>query len=762
MGKIVEKKRKKKGRPSLLDLQRRSIKQQEEQLQKQQQQQEQQKQLRKTHKFDNPNPNSTTTPLRRSTRRNPNPDLTPPPSDAGEDGEDEEDQLSGKRREKQLKFVLKLPNSSLNSGSLNSGSDSNVEDDNTATTNRRKRKANAIRDGSGHEKHGKVQNHESATNLANNDTHQGVKSDDGPSTPLPDKKLLLFILDRLQKKDTYGVFAEPVDPEELPDYHDVIEHPMDFSTVRKKLTSGTYANLEQFERDVFLICSNAMQYNSPDTIYFRQARSIQELAEKNFENLRQDSDDNEPEPKIVRRGRPPTKNLKKTVGKSSLEHATSEVSGATLATGVENPNQSNYDLRRGTPLEKYGSNDSLGRSFHGSSPGEVYISWSADRLARTDQITGSSLKGIPVKHGKKQVILNESRRSTYTQSYSTTGRQESSTLGIFSGERKLLIPVGLHTEYGYARSLARFAAKLGPVAWRVASKKIERCLPSGVKFGPGWVGEDEVVAQRPLVQPLLVTVSQPLPPQHLSQPGNSSSAAALGAMEPNSNKPLVNPESDGLAENHVASHQPSSDGHSSKPPSLSVATTASTVASSPIVASSSKGPSLGITKAVKGFSPHTALNVSNSSLGILRPGPPLQVHQNSMLQHRMNGANGTFAFNVLAQMGKLNGISCPTGLNLQPHSVQGTTSKMEGNYASPPTVENNSNSEKVKKLEKSKAAAPSDCLPNSGLPQPSRHSLLLQQMSESVPPDLNVRFQLPGSPGSGRADSMQPDLALQL
>lgn len=34
---------------------------------------------------------------------------------------------------------------------------------------------------------------------------------------------------------------------QLPDYHDIIEHPMDFSTVRKKLDGGAYANLEQFE-----------------------------------------------------------------------------------------------------------------------------------------------------------------------------------------------------------------------------------------------------------------------------------------------------------------------------------------------------------------------------------------------------------------------------------------------------------------------------------------------------------------------------------
>lgn len=34
---------------------------------------------------------------------------------------------------------------------------------------------------------------------------------------------------------------------QLPDYHDIIKHPMDFGTVRKKLDDGEYSNLEQFE-----------------------------------------------------------------------------------------------------------------------------------------------------------------------------------------------------------------------------------------------------------------------------------------------------------------------------------------------------------------------------------------------------------------------------------------------------------------------------------------------------------------------------------
>ncbi|KAL7250309.1 hypothetical protein ACSBR1_012337 [Camellia fascicularis] len=60
--------------------------------------------------------------------------------------------------------------------------------------------------------------------------------DSEPTTPLPDKK-----------KDTYGVFSEPVDPNELPDYHEIIERPMDSRTVRKKLEEGRYSNLDEFQ-----------------------------------------------------------------------------------------------------------------------------------------------------------------------------------------------------------------------------------------------------------------------------------------------------------------------------------------------------------------------------------------------------------------------------------------------------------------------------------------------------------------------------------
>ncbi|XP_066329847.1 histone acetyltransferase gcn5-like [Miscanthus floridulus] len=63
------------------------------------------------------------------------------------------------------------------------------------------------------------------------------------TTPWPDRKAMGMILEKLQKKNTYGVFAEPVDLEELPDYHDVIEHPMDFGTILPGMRIACSSNL---------------------------------------------------------------------------------------------------------------------------------------------------------------------------------------------------------------------------------------------------------------------------------------------------------------------------------------------------------------------------------------------------------------------------------------------------------------------------------------------------------------------------------------
>ncbi|CAA7410703.1 unnamed protein product [Spirodela intermedia] len=451
----MEKKRKKKGRPSLLDLQRRSLR-----LQKQLLQQE--------HQENKGNANPSPSPYLRFHSSNPSHGTSDGSPFHGVDGGrgEEDEESSGQGREKKLKLVLRLHENddgdsragdsrAKNSHSDGSASESNVEGE----ASRKKRKIDAVRgDESLREKTGR----QNPSSKATDRLHEGA-SDSGPTTPLPDEMLLVFVLDRLQKKDTYGVFSEPVDPSELPDYHEIIAHPMDFSTVRKRLSDGYYANLEMFEADVFLICSNAMRYNAPDTIYFRQARSIQELARKDFENLRQESsDDSEPETKSTKRGRPPSKNGTKKAGGRPAE-------------------RSFYDLSRGVTLTDGGdSSHDLAKNGHGLKGGD----WMTERLDRNGD--SGSVKGALMRPGKKVPVLDENRRHTYEppQLYP-------SVLATFDGEKRQLVPVEIRIEHAYARSLARFAANLGPAGWEIAARQIAKVLPLGTKFGRGWVGEQD-------------------------------------------------------------------------------------------------------------------------------------------------------------------------------------------------------------------------------------------------------------------------------
>ncbi|XVE80409.1 hypothetical protein DITRI_Ditri14bG0137300 [Diplodiscus trichospermus] len=291
------------------------------------------------------------------------------------------------------------------------------------------------------------------------------------------------------RKDTYGVYAEPVDPEELPDYHDVIEHPMDFSTVRKKLGNGSYSTLEQFESDVFLICSNAMQYNAPDTIYHKQARAIQELAKKKFDKLRIDVERSEKDSRIEQKTKPNFL-AKKQTKKPLCEPVGSDFSsGATLATAGDIQNSS--ITIQANACERPSHTDVL---VEGNSSLADY------NLEKTEEL--SSGKGLLSKFGKRSSTLDDNRRATYNISNQPVVKSES-IFTTFEAEIKQLVAVGLQAEFSYARSLARFAATLGPVAWKVASRRIEQALPMGCKFGRGWVGEYE-----PLPTPVLTIESR--------------------------------------------------------------------------------------------------------------------------------------------------------------------------------------------------------------------------------------------------------------
>ncbi|EMS62509.1 Transcription factor GTE9 [Triticum urartu] len=102
---------------------------------------------------------------------------------------------------------------------------------------------------------------------------RGAKGRFLPTKPRPETSMVLpeatilqmceGILKKLMTQKCSHIFNIPVDVEKLniPDYNDIIKHPMDLGTIKKKLDSGSYTRPSDFAADVRLTFSNAIAYN---------------------------------------------------------------------------------------------------------------------------------------------------------------------------------------------------------------------------------------------------------------------------------------------------------------------------------------------------------------------------------------------------------------------------------------------------------------------------------------------------------------------
>ncbi|WVY92362.1 hypothetical protein V8G54_031450, partial [Vigna mungo] len=87
------------------------------------------------------------------------------------------------------------------------------------------------------------------------------------------------------RRDMDELFAEPVNPNVMDNYYEIVKQPMDFATMRAKLHEGMYTDLEQFKRDIFLICSNATSVHPERSKYHEVAEDISRYAKWTFEAL---------------------------------------------------------------------------------------------------------------------------------------------------------------------------------------------------------------------------------------------------------------------------------------------------------------------------------------------------------------------------------------------------------------------------------------------------------------------------------------------
>lgn len=280
--------------------------------------------------------------------------------------------------------------------------------------------------------------------------------------------------------------------------------------------------------------------------------------------------------------------------------------------------------------------------------------------------------------------------------------------------------VGVQQQHAYARSLARFASKLGPVGWDVATNRIRRALPPGTSFGPGWVVDGE-------------------PPQN-------SQWAPVASTNPSECTAPPNMPS----KNDVLHHKsgPSSNGdvtgEQHLPRTQAVASTSASFDKGPEIPNKVTKHENGVNKACGGMD-----NTGSAA-------PPMQQHSHSREIH--SNINGFTAMsNTMSQYAGQGLFG--SGIPMTHAQVLGMFSGMNGKVNGYNMHRQPATADSLKTTAQNGDVGKATVNPVQG----AGHDPKIANDNNSAHPSLNSGVQPSGSPPRGKlANPKHPDLALQL
>ncbi|XP_056322058.1 bromodomain adjacent to zinc finger domain protein 2B [Danio aesculapii] len=106
-----------------------------------------------------------------------------------------------------------------------------------------------------------------------------------PKDDSKDLALCRLLLAELEGHQDAGPFLTPVNPKSVPGYRKIIKKPMDFSTIRDKLASSQYLNLETFIIDVNLVFDNCEKFNEDQSVIGRAGHAMRRFFQRRWTEL---------------------------------------------------------------------------------------------------------------------------------------------------------------------------------------------------------------------------------------------------------------------------------------------------------------------------------------------------------------------------------------------------------------------------------------------------------------------------------------------